>query len=80
MYDTEAKLVAMGWLWLLGGLIGAAFCVIYGLFITAASFVLWILLGLYILINTFKTYQWPNRHEYIDFWKGFIRWTPSLAR
>lgn len=67
--DDELLDVIEAHVFLLIGLIGFGFFAFYGVIVAIVAFTPWILLGLYGLITTFIRYQWPNRREYLDFWR-----------
>lgn len=71
--DDEGRDVLESVIILFTGLIGFGFFAFYGVIVAIVAFTPWILFGLYGLIASFIRYQWPNRYEYIDFWR--MHWT-----
>lgn len=71
--DDEGAALVEGYIWLFIGLIGFGFGAYFGIIPAILGFFGWIAVGVYILINTFMKYQWPNRHEYLDYWR--MHWT-----
>lgn len=73
MLGTEVEGLIEGWIHVLIGLFGFLFLSGLGAYLAAGVFAGVLIVGIAILIDTFITYQWPNRHEYIDFWRN--QWT-----
>ena len=71
--DDEGIEVLEAYVILFIGLIGFGFFAFYGVITAILAFAPWILCGLYKLIKAFIKYQWPNRYEYIDFWR--MQWS-----
>lgn len=69
---TEGQLLVTGWCWVLGGLIGIAFFIPIGGWVTVAAFAFWIVLGLLDLHEAFVKYQLPHLAEYKQFWHDMI--------
>jgi len=71
---NEAKMLIIGWILVLFGGFFAAFMFGFSLYLLYLVGVFVFAIGAAIIADTFMQYQWPNRHEYWDFWKGYF-WT-----
>lgn len=73
MLGGEVQNLIEGWIYVLLGLFGGLFVFGLGALVAAGAFGAMLIIGIVILVETFITYQWPNRHEYIEFWRN--QWT-----
>jgi len=71
---NEAKMLIIGWILVIFGGFFGLFMLGFGLYFLYLLGAFTVGIGTSIIVDTFMTYQWPNRHEYWDFWKGYF-WT-----